>query len=334
MTPQREVATELLKRFPEAATMTLARIAVRESPSLFLTLESARTLFRRLRGASGESGRKKILDKSYFRPPGKPGDPFSAIPEGLQHFEEEWASVQLGGPRQVLLLADVHIPYHDKRALTAALNYGSDHEADTILLNGDISDCFSVSFWEKDPRKRDFAGEVESVRGFLGIVRRGFPKAEIIYKLGNHEERFERYMSVKAPELLGMDEFSLEKIFHFEEFGIRKVGDKRPIKLGKLNVVHGHEYKFSIQNPVNPARGYFLRAKTHCLGSHLHQASQHTEKNIEGKLISTWSTGCLCDMHPDYSPINNWGHGFAFIDVAKGGEFSVRNLKMIDGKIL
>lgn len=332
MTPAREIATDLLHRFPSAGTRTLAKVAYKQAPQVFVTLEAARTLFRRMRGASGTEKQKSASNKQFFRKPGKSGDPFSKLPEGKTHFAD-WETVQIDGERRILLLADIHIPYHDRRATLAALRYGLEHKADTILLNGDVADCFSVSFWEKDPRKRDFADEVAQVRGFLDLVREAFPRARIIYKLGNHEERFERYMSVKAPELLGLEEFSFEAVYRLEETGIELVRDKRPIRFGKLNVVHGHEYRFAISNPVNPARGYFLRAKTHCIGSHLHQASQHSEKNIEGKLISTWSTGCLCEMHPDYAPINNWGHGFAFITVDKAGDFRVTNLRVLDGKI-
>lgn len=322
----------ILRRFPNAATKTLARIACKEAPAAWGGIESARQYFRYLRGAIGEDKRQQLKDKSFYRPVGKSGDPFRKLLPGKSHFDD-WSVVRIDGPCRVLVLADVHIPYHDLKALLAALRYGREHRANLILLNGDIGDFFSVSFWEKDPRKRNFQEEVVQVRSFLETVRGGFKGARIIYKLGNHEERFERYMSLKAPELLGLDDFSFERVFQLERFGIELVRDKRPIRLGNLNVIHGHEYKFNISNPVNPARGFFMRAKTHCLGSHLHQASQHSEKNIEGKVVSTWSTGCLCNMQCDYSPLNNWCHGFAFVEVDRGGSFHVENLRIIDGRI-
>lgn len=329
MTPKQEICRRLLKTFPKAGSLTLARMAYTEAPSVFTNVEDARSAVRYLRGAKGKT---KPTTKEHIRPKQRPGDPFSKLAKGLTHFDD-WKSEQLDGPMRVLVLADLHIPYHDKAAVVAALRYGKKQRADTILLNGDIADCFSVSFWEKDPRKRDFAGEVKTVRDFLAAVREGFPKARIIYKIGNHEERYERYMSCKAPELLGLEDFSFEKVFQLEENRIELVKDKRPIRLGKLNVVHGHEFKFGISAPVNPARGYFLRAKSHCLGSHLHQSSQHSEGNVEQKVISTWSTGCLCDLHPDYSPMNSWNVGFAFVEVDKQGAFNVDNVKVIEGRI-
>jgi predicted phosphodiesterase len=233
----------------------------------------------------------------------------------------------------VLVLADIHLPYHDRDALLLALKYGLDRKADTILLNGDTADFFAVSHWERDPRKRDLPGEIAAVRTFLEALREGFPKARIIFKLGNHEERWERYLFAKAPEVVGLDIFELGKILEFDDLGIEEVRDMRPIRLGKLNVIHGHEYRFALSNPVNPARGFYLRAKTHVLGAHLHQSSQHTEKSLEGLVIGTWSTGCLCGLHPDYRPLNNWSHGFAFVEVVKDGGFHVANPRIIGGNI-
>jgi len=311
--------------------MTLARIAIRDYPSVFLNLEAARTAFRRVRGASGVE-KNKTAPPEFRRTPQKPGDPFSAIPEGLTHFED-WGAVQLEGPMSVLVISDLHIPYHDKTAVVAALKWGADNSIDTILLNGDISDCFACSFWEKDPRKREFAVELQTVHSFLDTLKNAFPKARIIYKQGNHEERYDRYMRVKAPELLSVAQFDPIEILGLNKLGIEWVAEKRPIRLGKLNTIHGHEHNFAISNPVNPARGFFLRAKTHCLGGHFHQKSEHSEKNLEEKVISTWSTGCLCDLHPDYRPINPWCHGFAFVEVFDKGEFNVRNFKILHGKV-
>ncbi len=332
MTPQRACAIELLEKFPGAHTKTLATIAVKQNPSLFLTLEHARSAFRRLRGASGHNMRRQSTDKRFHRPPGKSGDPFAKLAEGKKHFQD-WSAFAIEGPARALVLSDVHIPFHDLRPTVAALRHGKKLGCDLVLLNGDIADFFSVSRWESDPRKRNLADELKAVREFLAAVRDGFPKARIIYKLGNHEERWERYLSVKAPELLGVEDFRFDRILDLAALGIEVVSEKRPIVLGKLNIIHGHEIRFNISNPVNPARGYFLRAKAHVLGGHLHQTSQHSEKTLDQKVVAAWSTGCLCDLHPDHAPVNNWNHGAAAIEVDKAGAFHVENFRIIDGAI-
>lgn len=254
-----------------------------------------------------------------------------AMPESVLHFEN-WSLYEMKGPMRVLRMSDLHIPYHAKDAIEIAIRYGKDNGADTILLSGDVFDFYAISRWEKDPRKRNLGAEIESGRRFLGYLRSEFPDADIIFKEGNHEERWESYLRSKAPELLGLEEFSWQGVYRLNDHGIDHVGDRRPIKLGKLMDIHGHEYRFNISNPVNPARGLFLRGKVHAICGHFHQSSQHSEKRLDNHVISTWSTGCLCDLHPDYAPINNWNHGFVFAEIGQNGEFSVRNLRISHGK--
>lgn len=316
MTPAQELIAKLAAKFPDVGNKTLARMAYTESPELFANIEAARTAIRQAR-----SGRKHRTQYLPARP-GKAGDAFPKLPEGKTHFDK-WGAVVIPGPMRALVLSDLHIPYHDRAAILAAIDYGKKQAVDTIILNGDTADFFSVSFWEKDPRKRRFSDELKMVKEFVEAIRESFPKARMVYKLGNHEERWERYMFVKAPELLGVPEFEIGAMLGLNKAEI--VAEKRPLRIGQLNVIHGHEYRFAISNPVNPARGLFLRCKAYAMCGHFHQTSQHSDKTVEQKSIGTWSTGCLCDLHPDYSPMNNWNHGFAFVEVFNDGKFNVKN---------
>lgn len=314
--------------------MTLAKRAYSENVSVYPNLEAARTAIRRVRGVQGEKHRTDTADKSLHREGRPTGEKlFPDMPKGLTHFKD-WQSFKIPGPAKALIISDAHIPYHSEQALTCALEYGLKRGADMVILNGDIADFFSVSFWEKDPRKRNFKAELKAVRDFLKLLRATFPAARIIYKQGNHEERWDRYMMVKAPELLDVDDFGFAKVMWLKKYGIELVAEKRPIRFGNgLHLVHGHEFSFQIAGPVNPARGFFLKAKVHCLGSHFHHSSQHSEKDLSGHVISTWSIACLCELHPDFRPINNWNHGFGFAEADESGAFHVDNLRIIDGKV-
>lgn len=332
MTHIQRALADLLRKMPDAGNQTVARVALKEHPKLFRSLEYARTAVRFLRGAHGNRDRKNCTVKEFYQPLKTPGSSFQCLPVAKEQFDS-WAAVEFSGPLRCLILPDIHIPYYDRDATAIALKYGRDRKANFILLNGDLLDCYSISRWETDPRERDFPGELRTVHDFLHVLKSGFPRARIVFKEGNHEERYERYMMVRAPELLGIPEFSLTNAMHLGQYGVEHVGEMRPIRLGKLNILHGHEYKFSISNPVNPARGFFLRAKTNVLGSHLHQTSQHSDKNLEEKVVSAYSTGCLCDLHPRYRPINNWNHGFAFVEVDTSGAWHCDNLKVLHGRV-
>jgi predicted phosphodiesterase len=243
------------------------------------------------------------------------------------------APYQIDGPARVLVLPDAHIPYHDLDAVNIALEYGLEHYLTHILINGDWIDFYALSEFEKDPKKRCVADEIADGTNALRYLRRRDASAKIIYKCGNHDVRLQRYIWRKAPELAGLPSITIQAMMELDKIGIDWVESRQLTRLGKLPVFHGHEYKYGITSPVNPARGLFLRAKCGALCSHHHQWSQHSERTAEGKLISTWSTGCLCDTSPDYSPFNNWSHGFAFIEIAENGAYDVQNLRIIKGKV-
>jgi hypothetical protein len=176
---------------------------------------------------------------------------------------------------------------------------------------------------------------------FIKDIKEYFPEVKLVYKLGNHEERWEHFIQRQAPQIWGMQIFEFDNLVKYiyheqfnEELNVTFVKNKRIIKIGKLSVIHGHEFGESTFSPVNPARGYFLKAKTNVLGAHNHQESSHKESDMNGQSFGAWSIGCLCNLNPDYRPINKWNHGFARVEVTKGGKFRVFNHAVIDGEVL
>jgi hypothetical protein len=309
-------------------------MAYNQNKSVFSSLDSARTCVRNLRGQAGEKSRGRLEHAApELKSPRTHNDSFGKIPEPRNRFKARWGAVQIAGPERCLVLSDIHIPFHDRDALITALDYGKGKEPTVILLNGDTCDFHAISKWETDPRERRFAEELKSIREFLSVLRESFPRARIIFKLGNHEERFESYMFTKAPELLDVADFEFNSLLKFKDLGIEEVRDKNQIRLGELSVIHGHEYRFMISNPVNPARGLFLRARAHAMCGHFHQTSHHQAKDINGHGIAVWSTGCLCQLNTPYLPYNEWRHGFAYVEVDNQGKFEVRNHFISKGKV-
>lgn len=327
--PGREYLEALLPNHKNTSSHAVARMAYKTHPELWKNPESCRSMVRVIRGELGKFHRK-------YATPGTGQDRVKRngvipLPKPLTHFNR-WSAVEFNGPLRALILSDIHIPYYDPVALEAALMRGEQDKVNVILLNGDTFDFYGISRWEKDPRKRNFAGEVEMGKQFLQHLRQRFSRAKIVFKWGNHDERWDNHFRQKAPELLGIPEFEMENIFQFDKLRIQSVKEMRPIKLGELYVIHGHEYKFAISNPVNAARGFFLRSGVSCLGGHLHQTSQHSQKRMDSHVVTCWSSGCLCDLHPDYSPLNQWNHGFVRVDIDKEGAYDVKNLRIIHGK--
>jgi len=248
-----------------------------------------------------------------------------------ESFEESYEPYHAPFYDNWLVMGDIHIPYHNIAALSEVINYGIGKGVKAILLNGDFLDCYMLSKFEPDPRKRNIGEEIAAGREFLDSLQK-VTGAKIFFKLGNHEERLEKILIVKAPQFLGMPEFELDFLLRLHEKNIEFIKDQRIVYIGGLPVVHGHEMGIK-SVVVNPARSLFLKAKKSAMCSHLHVPSQHTGKSIDDKIISCWSTGHLGDPHPKYARNNEWVHGAARIEVSKEGDYEVINLRLINNKI-
>lgn len=329
---RRQHGLKLLDEYPNTARKTLARMLHQQHPDLWLTVEHARDWVRARTGSMGGGHPTKRTKVTHPREKGKPGDPFGNIPDAIQDISE--TEPLIWGPERTLIISDVHVPYHDRDALLASLRYAKARNANGIVINGDLVDFYACSKWATDPTKRNLKREIELTREVLGTIREGFPDAQITFKLGNHEERWERYLWLKAPELVGLEFTEIGNIFHCDQYGIDVLNRMRHVRIAGLNVIHGHEFGHSIWNPVNAARGLFLRANATAMCGHFHQSSSHHEKNMNDKPIVCWTTGCLCDLKPYYRPYNNkWGHGFAFVE-RDGRDFHVDNKQVIDGRVV
>lgn len=296
---------------------------------IFKDVEQCRSTLRTIEGKNGQRHRNDTSHKELYVSAPRPYNPYQ-LPESD---ETIWEPYKLTAKR-LLNLNDIHVPFHSISALTAAFDWAKQRDPDAILLNGDTIDAHRLSKYVRDPKKRDFAGELQIFKQLFEVIRKTFPKANIYFKIGNHEDRYNQFLYEKASELSGVDEFSLENIIKARAEGIEVIGDKRIIKAGDLNIIHGHEFGGSVFSPVNIARGLFLRAKVSAMQGHNHQTSEHTETNMNGNIITTWSVGCLSELHPAYLPINKWNHGAAFVEIEPSGEFQVTNARIHKGEIL
>ncbi len=233
-----------------------------------------------------------------------------------------------------LILGDIHLPYHDTRTIQVAVDKAKQRGVSWILLNGDILDCYEMSVHDKNPNTGKFVDEVEKGRQFLAYLRSQFPRARIVYKEGNHEFRLRRYVAKNAPALFDLKMLEFPALLEMQQHGVEWVADKRVIQVGKLNVVHGHEFRGG--GGVNPARWLFLRSVSTALCGHFHRTSEHHETALDRRLYGVWSVGCACYLYPQYDPQNKWNHGFAFVELERAaGMFHVTNHRLEpDGRLL
>lgn len=325
-----DIAREYRTKFPQTPTLTLARKVYKDNISVFKNVEDARFQLRYIEGKTGKANIKYVKSSEFYQEQERPRNPFN-LPDSEETIFEPFV---IKNHSRILILSDIHFPYHSISALNAALTYAKKEVIDGVVLNGDTLDFYQLSRFEKDPRKRSFAHELDAGKKFLEILQKEF-ECKVYWKNGNHEDRYENYLKVKAPELLGVSDFKIDQLLKFRDYNTTLIENKRIIKANKLNIIHGHEYPCGSFNPVNIARGLFLKGKVSAIQGHNHQTSEHTESNMNEEIITTWSIGCLSELHPMYMPLNKWNHGFAIVDLNDNKkDFEVKNKRIFNGKVL
>ena len=317
-----------MEKWRDLPTMTLAKKIYKEHPELFATHNTVRGIIQYHRGSAGEINRKRIEGNKFKKPLTHDTTPFQ-FPESRIQPQNEWRLPK--SATRVLVLSDLHIPEHDEKAIRAACRYGKEKNINAIYINGDFLDMYTPSFHEKRHHRWSVNDELEDGRTFLKWLRNEF-KCPIYIIPGNHDQRLERYLMVKAPELLDCPEFKLDVLLKYGENGITHIPFRSKAYFGKLLVEHGD--KMAGSGGVNPARTALLKFKRPVLVSHFHRTTSANQKVYDGHNLMAWSIGCLCTLEPGFMEVNEHNHGAAIIDVNHAdGNFRVENFQIINGKV-
>jgi len=235
---------------------TLARKIVMENSGLFdqtnAEIDNVRRAIRYRTGNAGEMQRNYAtssgaLRENLYNPEQmKPSEYMQAfMGRGEKTSKEVWHLPK--SIRKPLVMSDIHLPYHELSAVETAIDYGFKNGVDAIYLNGDVIDFAKISRWEKDPAMMSAPVEVQMARDFLqGLVSLGLP---VFYKLGNHEDRWEKYILQNAPEFITLPGLQFKAALGLDELEIELIDSRQHAKFGKLSVLHGHEFGESVFSP-------------------------------------------------------------------------------------
>jgi len=308
-----KIILEYLEKFKETPSKAIARKIYNDFIGFFQTEEHVYSRVRYYRGQCGIEGRNKISNKQFLQPL-KANYMKTELNLPESHTKSRGTFTFPTGCKRLGVFGDVHIPFHDNIALEAMFNKFEEENVDSILINGDLLDFYQLSFHEKDPRQVHFKEEIEAGKEFLAYIRARFPDIPIYYITGNHENRFERYLRIKAAELLDIDECRLDVILHVAEYRIEVIPFRSKVVFGDYTIEHGD--KIPGAGGVVPARTLLMRLKSNSIVNHFHKSSESSQRVFgvgEPTMIKAYSLGCLCDLNPEYMEINEWNHGFAIM---------------------
>lgn len=236
--------------------------------------------------------------------------------------------------KSAIVLADLHAPYHDKKALAAVEQFMGDHTFDYYINLGDLLDFDCISNHNKDKLREVEGKRVESdyvvVNQMLdrhqSLIRKNNKNAEFILLEGNHEARMERYIDAN-PVLEGL--FEVEKKLNLKDRGFQwyRYNDTRLFQIGKLAFHHGiytskyHSYKH-LEN--------FGKSIVY---GHLHTFQIHNNSTFgEDDARAAHAVGCLCEPEQSYiqGRPRSWRQGFAVIYFHPNGNFNYYPITMFN----
>jgi predicted phosphodiesterase len=255
---------------------------------------------------------------------------FFEIPESLADHPAMFDATGMG--KVVGVISDIHLPLHDRPALMGAASYLKERDIDMLILNGDILDCSNLTrHSQRKAMRYTWSQELEVARAFFSSLRVLFPKIPILYLEGNHENWVKQYLVRQAPQLSG--DYELEKVLGLDQHDIQWLPEDRVVKYGKLYIMHGHQLR--IGGSMNVAEKVLRKAGVNVMCGHWHQQAYYEKKNLVDEIHACWINGALCDLHPDYMPYNNHGHGLAIVELLDGdGTFNVTQRKVINGRVI
>jgi predicted phosphodiesterase len=220
---------------------------------------------------------------------------------------------------RVVVLPDIHFGEEDERAVNLVLKFLKDFKVDRIILLGDLLEMEAVSNWKRNsPDIKYLKDEFNLANKFLDDL--GKFSDDIVYLMGNHENRLKDYINNKAPELFGI--LDIDSGLHLKERkNIQVIEYGIPYIIGKKVFIHG-----------------FYTTKDHALKTgqvlgksvttgHNHDFQSATVINL-GSLILSTSCGCLCKLNKEFmkNRPSAWIHGFQINYFFDSGHFNEHNI--------
>jgi hypothetical protein len=228
-----------------------------------------------------------------------------------------------------MLLGDVHVPYHDRRAWETALAAIDAVRPDVVAIMGDFVDCYTCSRFDKAPTRFTLLeDEIREAR--LELAKIEAPR--VVYLEGNHEHRLTSYVIRNAPALAGM--VSLESALRIRSRDWEWVPYPSHLDVGDLRLRHeplvGGKYGIRRTLDTGGSRSW--------ASGHTHSGGVAYAGTPDGDGIYAFSTGWLGDYSSlafDYcSPVRarqDWRHGFALAYQREGRTIGGQFVAIQDG---
>lgn len=234
---------------------------------------------------------------------------------------------------QVLIVPDVHVPNHDRRAWKLLMDVCRSVKFDHVVVLGDFIDNDAVSLHEPHKvRARNLKRELAAGADALNELWAATHQASHTYCEGNHETRLQRYIARKAPELEGLLSVK-QSLLGNSNAGAgdlwRWVPYNESVRLGKVNFTHDVG-----EAGLNAHRGAAKAFMSSAIIGHTHRMSYEVTGRVDGAPVLGAMFGWLGDYRRvDYqhrAKAKQWPLGFGTGVFGHGGVIHVQPVPIIN----
>jgi hypothetical protein len=234
--------------------------------------------------------------------------------------------------KTALIIPDSHIPYHDRRAYNLMINVARSIQLDEICILGDYADFYAINAHGKHPQMlHTLQTEVAQVNEELDKLDFYFPNTKKVFIEGNHEYRFERFISMVCPALFGVTEpkflFNINQRpnWTFHHYGPNQI-----------HHILGSKLKARHEPLGNNAKLTATRALCSLVYGHIHRIEESHIVGLDGTNHVAFSVGWLGDKRMDkvfgyVKGHHQWQMGFGLVHVDDStGYFYHQKIHILD----
>jgi hypothetical protein len=222
-------------------------------------------------------------------------------------------------PRELIYVAvggDIHIPFHNQKALLLWLQFIKDVQPDKIIILGDVVDFPGISRFNKTlTDEADMVRACLLTRKFFALVRSLCPEAEIIFTEGNHENRWDRRWAQDENRAMGGVAsvfMTLADIFGLREFDIKFYAYEDNYVYKNFTFTHKGRLFSGNDAGSMSARKTFQGWKCSGIIGHSHRGGTFPQHNRVGD-FEVAENYCLCKLNPPWIKDPDWMNGHTLI---------------------
>lgn len=232
---------------------------------------------------------------------------------------------------KIVVLSDMQIPYHDKKATEAVRKFVADYDADKLFCVGDEADSPEPSRWNKGSAG-EYAGTLQAGLDTTAQIMKGFKEAlgdkEFHVMRSNHGDRIQHYINRYAPALASLRDLEYAKLLHYYDNEITYHDKIWKFSSGWV-MAHGDEGNL-IKSAGGTALSLARKVGSSVICGHTHRLGiQHEHAGLNGKIqtrLFGFEVGHLMDLSKA-SYLNagtaNWQQGFGILHIVNNKVFPV-----------